>query len=63
MAALPDKTAILYTSLFIDDEGTRYSAHDALAAIARVANRPRVVDVESRIGLGATGGFVLDNVA
>jgi len=62
-AALPDKTAILYTSLFIDDEGTRYSAPDALAAIARVANRPIVVDVESRIGLGATGGFVLDNVA
>jgi signal transduction histidine kinase len=62
-AALPSKTAILYTSLFIDDEGTRYSARDALAAIASVANRPIVVDVESRIGLGATGGFVLDNVA
>ena len=62
-AALPDKTAILYTSLFVDDEGARYSARDALAAIASVANRPIVVDVESRIGLGATGGFVLDNVA
>jgi C4-dicarboxylate-specific signal transduction histidine kinase len=62
-AALPGKTAILYTSLFIDDEGTRYSARDALAAIASVANRPIVVDVESRIGLGATGGLVLDNVA
>ena len=27
-ATLPDKTAILYTALFIDDEGTRYSSHD-----------------------------------
>jgi len=60
-AVLPDKTAILYTSLFIDDEGTRYSAPDALTAIAKVANRPIVVDVESLIGFGATGGFALDN--
>jgi signal transduction histidine kinase len=62
-AALPDRTAILYTSLFIDDEGTRYSAPDALAEIARVANRPIVVDVESLVGLGATGGIVLSNVS
>jgi ABC-type uncharacterized transport system substrate-binding protein len=54
-AELPDKTAILYTSLFIDDEGTRYSAADALTAIAKVANRPIVVDVESLVGFGATG--------
>src|SRR5262249_17294186 len=46
---LPDKTAIFYTSLFIDDEGTRYSASDALTAIANVANRPIVVDVESLV--------------
>jgi signal transduction histidine kinase len=60
---LPDKTAILYTSLFIDDEGTRYSAPEALTAIAKTANRPIIVDVESLVGFGATGGFVLDNVA
>jgi signal transduction histidine kinase len=62
-AALPDKTAILYTSLFIDDAGTRYSAPDALAEISRVANGPIVVDVESLIGFGATGGIVLRNVS
>jgi signal transduction histidine kinase len=62
-AVLPDRTAILYTSLFIDDEGTRYSSSDALTAIARVANRPIVVDVASLVGFGATGGFALDNVA
>ena len=58
---LPDKTAILYTSLFVDDEGTRYSASDAMAEIAMVANRPIVIDVEALLGLGATGGFVLKN--
>ena len=62
-ATLPDKTAILYTGLFIDDEGTRYSSSDALAEIARAANRPIVIDVESRVGLGAAGGFVLNNIA
>jgi signal transduction histidine kinase len=62
-ATLPDKTAILYTGLFIDDEGTRYSSSDAVAEIARAANRPIVIDVESRVGLGATGGFVLNNIA
>jgi signal transduction histidine kinase len=62
-AALPDRTVIFYTSLFVDDAGTTYSASDSLAAIARVASRPIVVDVDSLIGFGATGGFVLDNVA
>jgi signal transduction histidine kinase len=62
-AALPDKTAIFYTSLFIDNEGTRYSSRDALITIAKVANRPIVIDVESLVGSGATGGYVLNNVA
>ena len=62
-AALPDRTVIFYTSLFVDDAGTAYSSSDSLAAIARVANRPIVVDVDSLIGAGATGGLVLDNVA
>jgi hypothetical protein len=62
-AALPDHTAILYTSFFIDDAGTRYSSQNALAAIAKVANRPIVIDVESLIGSGATGGYALNNVS
>jgi signal transduction histidine kinase len=60
---LPSKTAILYTSLFIDDEGTRYSSGDALAVIAEEANRPIITDVDVLIGRGAAGGYVLDNVA
>lgn len=62
-ASLPANTAILYTSFFIDQSGTRYSWSEATAAIVRVANRPIVVDVEVLVGLGVTGGFVLDNVS
>lgn len=62
-ATLPPNTAILYTSLFIDDAGTRYSSQDALAALAKVANRPIVTDVESLVGLGAVGGYALNNVS
>jgi signal transduction histidine kinase len=62
-ATLPDGITILYTGLFVDKEGTRYSSPDALATIAKVANRPIAVDVETLIGTGATGGFVLNNVA
>ena len=62
-AALPPNTAILYTSLFIDDAGTRYSSADALAAIAKVANAPIVTDVEALVGPGATGGYALNNVS
>src|SRR5262245_47121515 len=38
-ATLPSDTAILYTAFFIDNSGARYSSTDALAAIARSANR------------------------
>ena len=62
-ATLPTKTAILYTALFVDDAGTAYSSLDSLAAIAKVANRPIVVDADSLIGLGATGGYVLNSVS
>ena len=62
-ASLPAVSAILYTSLFVDDAGTRYSAPQALAVIAKAANRPVVIDVDSLLGLGAVGGFVLNNVS
>jgi signal transduction histidine kinase len=62
-ATLPGDTVILYMALFIDDLGARYSSPDALAAIARVANRPIVVDMESLVGSGAVGGFVLNSAS
>jgi signal transduction histidine kinase len=63
VAALPDRTAILYTALFIDDAGIQYSSPDALATIAKTASRPIAVDVDTLMGSGAAGGYVLNNVA
>jgi signal transduction histidine kinase/ABC-type uncharacterized transport system substrate-binding protein len=58
VAALPNDTAIIYTAINIDGAGVPYVPRDALVAIAEVANRPIVVDAETQIGFGGTGGFV-----
>jgi signal transduction histidine kinase len=54
VAVLPDDTAIIYTGLMLEGAGP----HEGLAAFARVANRPIVMDAETGIGYGGTGGFV-----
>lgn len=59
VAMLPDRTAILYTSIYSDGEGTYYPPADAVALIAEVANRPIVVSAETFLGRGTTGGFVM----
>jgi signal transduction histidine kinase len=59
VAVLPDRTAILYTAIYSDGEGTFYPPVDALALVAEVANRPIVVSVETNLGRGSIGGFVL----
>lgn len=56
---LPDRTAILYTGIFVDGLGTSHIPADALTLIANAANRPVVVDVDSYMGRGAVGGFLL----
>ena len=43
VAVLPDRTAIVYTAIYSDGEGTYYPPSDAVALIAQVANRPIVV--------------------
>lgn len=58
VAALPDDTAIIYTSVTRDGAGATYVPHEGLAAFADVANRPIVVDVETNIGHGGAGGLV-----
>ena len=58
VAALPDDTAIIYTSVTLDGAGNTYIPHEGLAAFADAANRPIVVDVETNIGHGGTGGLV-----
>jgi signal transduction histidine kinase len=59
VAALPDRTAILYTGINSDGEGTYFPAADAVALLAEVANRPIVVTAETFIGRGTVGGIVI----
>jgi signal transduction histidine kinase len=59
IATLPPHTAIIYTALYSDGEGTYYTPADALALLADIANRPIVVPAETNIGRGGIGGFVL----
>jgi signal transduction histidine kinase len=59
VATLSSDTAILYTAITDDGTGTSYLPYEAIEAIAEVANRPIVVDVDNRIGRGGTGGPVV----
>ena len=63
VAVLPERTAIAYTSIFSDGEGTSYPPVDALRLVAEVANRPIVVAAETFVGAGAVGGYVLTPTA
>jgi signal transduction histidine kinase len=59
VATLPQDAAIFYTMFSIGSGGARYDPNDALALVAEVANRPIVIDLETRLGHGGTGGFLL----
>ncbi len=59
VAALPPNSAILYSSLFVDGAGVSYAPTQALREILTVANCPVLVRVETQLGFGALGGFVL----
>jgi signal transduction histidine kinase len=59
VATLPDDAAIFYTSLSGGPDGARYESNDALTLVAKAANRPIVIDQETRLGHGGTGGFLL----
>lgn len=59
VSTLPDQTAILYSAIYSDGEGTFYPPVRALALLAEKANRPIVVSVETFVGQGGIGGFVL----
>lgn len=59
VSALPNDSAIIYTSMYADDGGASSAPINALAAVAEVANRPIVGFAEPHIGAGATGGSVL----
>ena len=59
VAALPDRSAIIYSATFADREGTFYSPATALSLIADKANRPIVVGAETFLAPGGIGGYVL----
>ena len=59
VATLPDHTAILYTSIYSDGEGHYYIPADSLALVAEVANRPVIIDIDSLLGRGGIGGFLI----
>jgi signal transduction histidine kinase len=58
-ASLPDRTAILYTNLPTDGDAAHTTGREAVALVAKVANRPIVVPSESLFGSGAVGGYLL----
>src|SRR6476661_7239910 len=62
-ADLPENSAIVYTAINVDGAGVSYIPRDALVAIAEVANRPIVIDSETMLGYGGTGGFVASPTA
>ncbi|MBX3584899.1 MAG: sensor histidine kinase [Rhizobiaceae bacterium] len=59
VSRLPGDSAILYTPIYSDGSGAYFPAAEALQIIARAANRPIITPVETYIGLGAIGGYVL----
>jgi ABC-type uncharacterized transport system substrate-binding protein len=59
VATLPDHSAILYTSIYSDGEGTFYPPADAITFFAETANRPIIVSAETFVGRGGIGGFVM----
>jgi hypothetical protein len=63
VAALPEKTAIIYTTINLDGAGVSYVPAEALSLVAKVANRPIVISTETFLGRGAVGGFVVTPVA
>jgi signal transduction histidine kinase len=58
VAALPDHTAILHTSIYSDGEGNSLIPADAVALVAERANRPIVVDLDTHFGRGSVGGMI-----
>ena len=59
VSTLPNDAAIFYTTLTVGSGGARYDPNEALSLVAQVANRPIVIDQETRLGHGGTGGFLL----
>ena len=59
VAELPDRSAIIYSAMFSDGQGTYFPPATAVGLVAEKANRPIVVAAETFLAPGGTGGFVI----
>jgi len=59
VSELPERSAIIYTSMHSDGEGTSLRAGASLSRIAEKANRPIVVAADTLLSPGGIGGYVL----
>jgi signal transduction histidine kinase len=59
VAELPERSAIIYSSIYSDGEGTFLLPLTAVGLIAETANRPIVVAAETFLPPGGIGGYVI----
>jgi signal transduction histidine kinase len=59
VAELPERSAIIYSSIYSDGEGDYLLPLTAVGLIAEKANRPIVVAAETFLAPGGIGGYVL----
>ena len=58
VSALPDRTVIFYLGINVDPDAA-YVPAEVLPLLTEVANQPIVVDLETFLGNGAIGGFIV----
>ena len=56
--ALPARSAIVYSAMYSDGEGTYFSPAKGFELVAETANRPIIVAAEPLVALGSIGGPV-----
>jgi signal transduction histidine kinase/ABC-type uncharacterized transport system substrate-binding protein len=59
VSELPERSAIIYTSIHSDGEGASLRAAASVSRIAEKANRPIVVAADTLLSPGGIGGYVL----
>ena len=59
VAELPERSAIIYSSIHSDGEGASLRSSAALSLLAEKANRPIVVAADTLLSPGGIGGYVL----
>ncbi|XIA67073.1 ABC transporter substrate binding protein [Bradyrhizobium sp. TZ2] len=57
--ALPERSAIIYSAIYSDGEGTYFSPAKGFELVAEKADRPTIVAAEPLVALGSIGGPVI----